>query len=74
MYGAAFAAAGLQLRNIVFRDLVLFVELDHGFQLAVADSRLLILPDVLTVFTLPFIVQSFGQIYEYDMVMELNWL
>ena len=21
-----------------------------------------------------FIVQSFGQIYEYDMVMELNWL
>ena len=38
--------AGLKLRNIVFRNQILFLELDHGFQLAVADGRLLILPDV----------------------------
>ena len=44
--------AGLQFRNIVFRDQILFVELDHGFQLTVADGRFLILPDVFAVFTL----------------------
>ena len=44
--------AGLQLRDIVFRNQIPFVELDHGFQLAVADGRLLILPDILAVFTL----------------------
>ena len=44
--------SGSELRNIVFRDQILFVELDHGFQLTVADSRLFILPDILTVFTL----------------------
>ena len=44
--------AGLQFRNIVFRDQILFVELDHGFQLTVADGRFLILPDILAVFTL----------------------
>ena len=43
---------GSKLRNIVFRDQILFVELDHGFQLAVADGRSLILPDILAVFTL----------------------
>ena len=44
--------AGSKLRNIVFRDQILFVELDHGFQLTVADSCFLILPDILAVFTL----------------------
>ena len=44
--------AGSKLRNIVFRDQVLFVELDHGFQFTIADGRLLILPDILAIFTL----------------------
>ena len=44
--------AGSKLRNIVFRNNILLVELDHGFQPAVADGRLLILPDILTVFAL----------------------
>ena len=43
---------GSKLRNIVFRNHILFVELDHGFQLAVADGRFLILPDILAVFAL----------------------
>ena len=43
---------GSELRNIVFRDQILFVEFDHGFQLAVADGRLLILPDILAVLAL----------------------
>ena len=44
--------AGLQFRNIVFWDQILFVELDHGFQLTVADGCFLILPDILAIFTL----------------------
>ena len=44
--------SGSELRNIVFRDQILFVELDHGFQLTVDDCRFLILPDILAVFTL----------------------
>jgi len=32
--------AGSKLRNIVFRNQILLVELDHGFQLTVADGRL----------------------------------
>ena len=43
---------GSKLRNIVFRDQILLVKLDHGFQFTVADDRFLILPDILTVFTL----------------------
>ena len=43
---------GSELRNIVFRDQILFVEFDHGFQLAVADGRLFILPDILAVLAL----------------------
>lgn len=38
---------GSKLRNIVFRDQILFVELDHGFHLMVADGHFLILSDVL---------------------------
>lgn len=44
--------SGSKLRNIVFQDQILFVGLDHGFQLTVADGRFLILPDVLSIFTL----------------------
>ena len=47
MYGPACAAAGSNLRNTVFRDQILFVELDHGFHLTVADGHFLILSDVL---------------------------
>ena len=43
---------GSKLRNIVFRDQILLVKLDHGFQFTVADGRFLILPDILAVFTL----------------------
>ena len=44
--------AGSNLRNIVFRDQILFVELDHGFQFTIPDSCLLLLPDIPAVFTL----------------------
>ena len=47
MYGQHALPAESEFRNIVFRNQILFVKLDHGFQLAVADGRLFIIPDFL---------------------------
>ncbi len=52
--------AGSKFRNIVFRNQILLVELNHGFQFTVADGRLLILPDILPIFRLPIQI-GFGE-------------